>query len=185
MRRQLPTLNVQSPCHESTSNMRDVQGGRHCFACDKTVVDLTEMSAREAEALFLASGEDLCGEVRLKPSGVPAFRPERREASPLRSHRAFVAAGAAAALMVGCGSVPMSNAPTAAMVQTITPSGTTKQANVPGVPEQASVQDDTTTLAPEIPTHLADDDAGHDDVDAGPPQPRYPQVRGRMHRPSR
>lgn len=173
MRRQLPTLNIQSPCHESTSNMLDVEGGRHCFACNKKVVDLTEMSAAEAEALFIASGEDLCGEVRMKPSGVPAFRP---------ATRALIAAGAAAAMMAqGCGSVPISSASTAAATEQSAPlNASVKQANVP---EQASVEDDTAVIEIEAPTELSDnDDAGPADVDAGVPLPEYPRMRGRMMR---
>ncbi len=162
--------------------MLDVEGGRHCFACNKKVVDLTEMSATEAEALFVASGEDLCGEVRMKPSGVPVFRPATR------SKRALIAAGAAAALMAqGCGSVPMSSESTAAEIEQRAPgNASVKQANVPGVPEQASVEDSTAVIEPEVPTQLsANDDAGPPDVDAGAPhQPDYPRMRGRMMRPS-
>lgn len=162
--------------------MRDVEGGRHCFACNKKVVDLTEISAAEAETLFIASGEDLCGEVRMKPSGVPAFRPA------MRSTRALIAAGAAAALMTqGCGSVPISSASTAEATEQNAPlNSSVKQANVPGVPEQASVEDNTAAIDPEIPTQLSDnDDAGPSDVDAGPPhQPEYPRMRGRIARPS-
>ena len=162
--------------------MLDVEGGRHCFACNKKVVDLTEMSAAEAEALFIASGEDLCGEVRMKPSGVPAFFPT------MRSTRALIAAGAAAALMAqGCGSVPILSASTAAATEQNAPlNSSVKQANALGALERASVQDDTAAIESETPTQLSDnDDAGPVDVDAGPPhQPEYPRLRGRIARPS-
>lgn len=179
MRRQLPTLNLQSPCHESTSNMRDVEGGRHCFACNKTVVDLTELSAEEAEERFIASGEDLCGEVRMKPSGVPAFRPATR------GKRALIAAGAAAAMLAqGCGSVPVAGESTATeVVQAVPLNASVKQANIP---EQASVEDDTVVIESEVPTQLSDSDAGPVERDAGVPhRPEYPRVRGRIARPRR
>jgi hypothetical protein len=193
MRRQLPTLNLASPCHEPTENMRDVAGGRHCFACNKKVVDLTQMTADEAEALFIASGEDLCGEVRMKPSGVPAFR-----------SKSLLAAGVAASLMAsGCGSLPASPAqstPSVSLVSQAKDEHIEQAAEEveappvmmpvqyvpaqPAAPDQASVEDVAVENIPaEQPTELSDEDAG-DEPDAGPQVPRSPIARGRisMHR---
>lgn len=163
MRRPGTSLNIVSPCHEPTEKMRDVEGGRHCFACNKKVVDLTQRTADEAEAIFAASGYDLCGEVQMKPSGVPAFR-----------SRSLLAAGVAASLLAqGCGSLPAS----APQANTSLTSRVAQAKDEPceAVSPENEVADEA---APAQATELSDDDA--DAPDAGPPQPRYPVVRGRI-----
>jgi hypothetical protein len=81
--------------------MREVEGGRYCFACKAKVVDLNGMSAEDVEALLIASGEDLCGEVDVLP-GAPMF--------PTR--QALLAAGVAASLMVqACATAPEGTLP--------------------------------------------------------------------------
>lgn len=67
---------VENPCHEDWQNMTPETQGRFCGACEKTVVDFSEMS--DAEILLYFSKpkiEKVCGRFRpeqLSPSGESA-----------------------------------------------------------------------------------------------------------------
>jgi hypothetical protein len=86
-----------SPCHERWSELTPNADGRYCGKCDKTVVDLTRLTRRQAEKLVVAAGGGLCGRLRIDPSGAPVFRPEVARAPGMLGI-------AAAGLLAACGS---------------------------------------------------------------------------------
>lgn len=59
------TIAISQPCAESWAAMTPTSAGRHCAACQKTVIDFTLKSNAEILAvLALAAGGGLCGRVR-------------------------------------------------------------------------------------------------------------------------
>lgn len=56
-------LGIPMPCHEQWSNMQPAEKGRHCSACQKTVVDFTAMSDSEIIWYLARTGPDICGRV--------------------------------------------------------------------------------------------------------------------------
>lgn len=90
-------ITPDSPCHERWSALTPSGDGRYCGKCDKTVVDLTQLTRRQAEKLVVKSGGSMCGRMRLDPSGAPAFRRETERVPGLLSV-------AAAGLLAACGS---------------------------------------------------------------------------------
>jgi len=61
-------LQIPTPCHESWANMQPSDKGRHCAACQKTVVDFTAMSDTEIIRYMSRAGQNVCG--RLAPHQV-------------------------------------------------------------------------------------------------------------------
>ena len=63
MRRSLDLLNdirIASPCHEAWDRMTGDDRARHCGSCDKTVYNLSAMTADQAAELFLAREGRVC-----------------------------------------------------------------------------------------------------------------------------
>ncbi|GAA4347602.1 hypothetical protein GCM10023185_02770 [Hymenobacter saemangeumensis] len=61
MRRSL-TIAIPQPCHESWAAMTPTAQGRHCAACQKTVVDFSRMSDAEVLAYLSKAGQgSTCG----------------------------------------------------------------------------------------------------------------------------
>jgi len=58
-------LQITTPCHEDWGKMQPVERGRHCTACQKTVVDFTNMSDAEIIRHLTRAGSNICG--RLLP----------------------------------------------------------------------------------------------------------------------
>jgi hypothetical protein len=62
----MTTLNIPKPCHENWDAMTPRERGRHCGACDKTVVDVTRMRPSEGRRFLgrlrdeLAAGAHVC-----------------------------------------------------------------------------------------------------------------------------
>ena len=55
-------LHIPSPCPESWDNMLPAEKGKHCLACDKVVVDFTQMNAEQIKAFFQIPREKkVCG----------------------------------------------------------------------------------------------------------------------------
>jgi hypothetical protein len=73
-------IRADSPCHERWADFEARPGGRHCGSCDVTVVDLTRLTRRRAEALVAASGGRMCARMRVDRDGAPVFRPETERA---------------------------------------------------------------------------------------------------------
>lgn len=61
-------LHVPTPCHEDWRNMLPTEKGRHCAACQKTVVDFTGMSDAEIIRYITRAGSNVCG--RLLPDQI-------------------------------------------------------------------------------------------------------------------
>lgn len=72
----MTTLRIASPCHESWDAMTPNRHGRHCAACDKTVVDVTALDPapareylRQELPIRLARGERVCVRAHADRSG--------------------------------------------------------------------------------------------------------------------
>ena len=74
-----PSMHIAKPCHEDWERMTAQDRGRHCDACDKTVIDVTAMtpgdSARYLSTLaeITATGQRVCVRAQVSKSG--AIRP--------------------------------------------------------------------------------------------------------------
>ena len=55
------SLRVPQPCHESWATMAPTTLGRHCAACQKTVVDFTQKSDAEILAYLAGAAGETCG----------------------------------------------------------------------------------------------------------------------------
>jgi len=54
-------LTIPKPCHESWDEMTPAEQGRFCGACQKTVIDFSNMSDRELAAFFKKPAGPVCG----------------------------------------------------------------------------------------------------------------------------
>jgi hypothetical protein len=54
-------LQIPTPCHENWANMQPSDKGRHCAACQKTVVDFTAMSDTEIIRYMSKASANVCG----------------------------------------------------------------------------------------------------------------------------
>ncbi|HEY4288674.1 MAG TPA: T9SS type A sorting domain-containing protein [Puia sp.] len=54
-------LQIPTPCHENWANMQPSDKGRHCAACQKTVVDFTAMSDTGIIGYMSKAGPHVCG----------------------------------------------------------------------------------------------------------------------------
>ena len=79
-----PTLHVAQPCHESWDAMTPASGGRHCAACQKTVVDFTHKTDAEILAALRQAAGETCGRLRADQLGRPLAA--RAAARPRRWH---------------------------------------------------------------------------------------------------
>lgn len=64
-------MRIAAPCSENFKAMTKTTGGRFCSACEKTVVDFTNMSASEI-ASYLKSHESVCGRIKKFQLETPA-----------------------------------------------------------------------------------------------------------------
>ena len=61
-----PQISVPKPCHEAWAAMTPIGQGRHCAACQKTVVDFSQQTDAEIRAYFKAAGRaGVCGRFNL------------------------------------------------------------------------------------------------------------------------
>ena len=62
-----PLISIPQPCHESWDALTPDTSGRHCAACQKTVIDFTQKTDAEILAyLTTASGKRTCGRFTAK-----------------------------------------------------------------------------------------------------------------------
>lgn len=60
-----PHISIPKPCHENWDVMHPREQGRHCDACDKTVIDFTEKSEKEIGEYFAEHADQrICGHFR-------------------------------------------------------------------------------------------------------------------------
>ncbi|GEM_PF-1424847 len=73
----LPVV-IPEPCHEQWDNMQARDNGRHCFTCQKTVVDFTGWEA-DAILNYLKSNKQTCGrftadQLQMREPAAPAVK---------------------------------------------------------------------------------------------------------------
>jgi hypothetical protein len=113
-----PAMRIAEPCHESWNQMQPVAAGRHCAACEQTVVDLTGLAPAERRMTLatigqqVAAGRRVCVRGRVDRDGM------------LAGSRRVLTGGMAAILamtIAGCvGNGPDIQAPVAGATQTHT-----------------------------------------------------------------
>lgn len=103
-------IRADSPCRERWSTFEPRPEGRHCGSCDVTVVDLSRLSRRKAEAVVIAAGGRLCARLRVDSRGEPVFRPETPPA------RAFFGAAALGLLTAACDPASAPEAPSSPLL---------------------------------------------------------------------
>lgn len=60
-----PHISIPKPCHENWDGMHPREQGRHCDACDKTVIDFTDKSEKEIGEYFSEHADKrICGHFR-------------------------------------------------------------------------------------------------------------------------
>jgi hypothetical protein len=69
------TLRIASPCHESWAAMTPTSTGRHCAACQKTVVDFSQKTDAEILAALRQATGETCGRLRADQLGRPLVVP--------------------------------------------------------------------------------------------------------------
>ena len=182
------TLILSSPCTESFEAMPLRGRGRHCDACSKTVIDMTRMTRREAEALFDAN-ESLCGYVLSNEQGetfFPARETSQLFVEPPRFASVLATGLTAALLLAGCGAeqhpaAPVAVMPTAPPAALMMPSGAKQNGPETEVLETVAVE--TVPCEAEAPTEA---EPMSDEADAGPaPRPRPVPRPGGIRRPPR
>lgn len=90
-------LAIPKPCEEPWSAMEQRADGRFCQRCQHTVVDLSRMTRRQAEArLAKEAGDYLCVRLAIDESDAPLFRPEPSRARTFAGGLVLVAALTAA-----------------------------------------------------------------------------------------
>jgi len=90
-------LAIPKPCDESWSAMEQRADGRFCQRCQHTVVDLSRMTRRQAEArVAKETGEYLCVRLAVNEADAPLFRPEPSRARSFAGGLVLVAALTAA-----------------------------------------------------------------------------------------
>jgi hypothetical protein len=73
---QRPTLlRIAEPCHESWAAMTPAGPGRHCAACQKTVVDFSQKTDAEILAALRQAAGPTCGRLRPDQLGRPLVAP--------------------------------------------------------------------------------------------------------------
>jgi hypothetical protein len=104
----LDGVQVAEPCNVLWDQMRGTDTARHCDRCNKTVHNLSEMSAADASALLAVRGSGLCVRFARRADGAVVTRDRPvRPTSRIRwiMRRAVVALGSCVglALATGCG----------------------------------------------------------------------------------
>ncbi|HJL14332.1 MAG TPA: hypothetical protein RMH99_01680, partial [Sandaracinaceae bacterium LLY-WYZ-13_1] len=77
----MTAFEITDPCQEPWERMKPRAEGRYCERCERTVIDLSRMTRREAERRVRAATEDrICVQLALDPLDRPVFRPEPKRA---------------------------------------------------------------------------------------------------------
>lgn len=133
-------LPVVSPCDVPWEGMSPTRAGRRCAACDREVLDFTQMTELRARAiLVLFQGRSLCGRVAYDEAGEAVFReePEGRaeggRGSGRRGGRSLPRTAALAAALAASGCVEV--AAPAAVAPAPAPAATAAATETAGVAE--------------------------------------------------
>ena len=100
---QLPVI-IPEPCHEQWDQMQARDNGRHCFACQKTVVDFTGWEA-DAILNYLKSNKQTCGrftadQLQMQEPAVPVSKDFSWWTSIMRSGLSAIGKIAAAVVLL-------------------------------------------------------------------------------------
>jgi len=71
----LPVLSLPQPCTANWADMTPAAAGRHCAACQKTVIDFTDQTDAEILAQLAQATGSICGRFRRNQLGRPLQRP--------------------------------------------------------------------------------------------------------------
>ena len=107
---------IPEPCDESWEGMLPVEGtpARHCFSCEKNVIDFTGFTDAQMHAYARKHGGKMCG--RFRPDQLN--RPIRAKRTPNRSPFPIAVAAAGVLLAAtGCDTIAASQQPTSEPVQ--------------------------------------------------------------------
>jgi hypothetical protein len=91
-------LHLPQPCAESWAAMTPIAAGRHCAACQKTVVDFTHKTDAEILAALRQAAGETCGRLRADQLGRPLVAP-----APAPRWRAWLGAALALGGVLGAG----------------------------------------------------------------------------------
>jgi hypothetical protein len=95
-------IGIPKPCEESWSAMEPRADGRFCQRCQHTVLDLSRMTRRQAEArIATETGDYLCVRLAIDEGDAPLFRPEPSRARGFVGGLVLVAALSAAGCREG------------------------------------------------------------------------------------
>ena len=127
----LRRVRVASPCHENWNDMSGDERTRFCGRCEKSVFNLSGMTAADAEELLVQHGTSLCvrfyrradGTVMTAdcPVGRTHVRKQRIVAAALAGGVAAVTSGLAMAAALSMTSTPPCATPPAAIVEQANP----------------------------------------------------------------
>lgn len=76
-------ITIPKPCSENWENMSPTEQGRHCFSCEKEVVDFTRFSEQELLQYFSqpkTNEQKICGrfnQTQLHPISIETAKPFR------------------------------------------------------------------------------------------------------------
>ncbi|GAB3635414.1 hypothetical protein GCM10027422_10040 [Hymenobacter arcticus] len=98
MTRRVSAVHIAQPCPESWAAMTPTGPGRHCAACQKTVVDFTHQTDAEILAALRQAAGETCGRLRADQINRPLIMP-----TPAPRWRAWLGAALAAGSVLGAG----------------------------------------------------------------------------------
>ena len=95
MTKKATTLQVQihQPCDEKWDDMHPLPGGRFCDACEKTVVDFTQMTDNEVVRFLQKNNQSLCGQFKEEQLNIDLAIPRTPSSFQKWKSAAAIAAG--------------------------------------------------------------------------------------------
>ncbi len=71
-------ISIPNPCHADWDKMEPAKMGKHCNACNKTVVDFTQMSDQQIKDYFSTNKQKVCGhfykgQLNLNKNGIQSY----------------------------------------------------------------------------------------------------------------
>ncbi|PZP51489.1 MAG: hypothetical protein DI598_03075 [Pseudopedobacter saltans] len=81
-------INIENPCHEDWHQMTNIEQGRYCSYCCKSVIDFSNMSDREIIRLLEKNAGQLCGRFTTDQVNRPLVH-----STSSRKHHSIILAG--------------------------------------------------------------------------------------------